>query len=294
MITPSPDLDTSDPALATNFTMISIQYEKALSWPFVAENTQSTAQLFAVTPTIIQNALNLSSTDDIKMYALHVYQPAGWSGDENDLLTLCWLFIPNGYVSVLQAQLPVRTSALYNPSSAIAAQLASLINGQYPLTADENSNPVNGKNGGSGGGGSGNGGTNDTGGSLGANSARRNAIIGVCVAFGVLGVLVGTWWFMRVYKRKQAESNALARGGPMGGGYGSMAQVAQPLGGVTGAGGNRPWSPDDGMGANPFASPPASLNERDPFNPEGLAAPAGALVVQGGARLRLGRSVTQF
>lgn len=52
-----------------------------------------------------------------------------------------------------------------------------------------------------------------------------------------------------------------------GGMYGTMQQV-QPLGGVTGAGGNRRWTPNDGM-QNPFASPPGSVNENDHLDPNG-------------------------
>lgn len=112
-----------------------------------------------------------------------------------------------------------------------------------------NSNPVSGGNH-----------DNSNGGSLSANNAsRRNAIIGVCVAFGALGLVVVVWWLVRaIMRHKEAAHRPLGDGGE---GYGSMTQV-QPLGPGSSASGTRAFSPDNGM-QNPFGSPPGSIDRHE-------------------------------
>lgn len=101
---------------------------------------------------------------------------------------------------------------------------------------------------------------NSNGGSLGTNeTSRRNAIIGVCVAFGALGLLVTVWWLVRAITRHQGVAHQPLVGG--GADYGSMAQV-QPLGPGSSAAATRAFSPDNDI-QNPFASPPGTIDGHD-------------------------------
>jgi len=266
---PSPDLNLADPALATDYTFVSLQFTNALSWVFVARQPASVAQLFAFTPIIFANAFGISQ-DQVKTYCLQAWQPAGFSGDPDQLLTLWLGFIPNAVVSTLivshaslpteyhtdiaqfalQADLPVRNSPLYTAQSGIAAQLVGLINPGFSPLSMPSSNPLSGNHKPN----------NSNGGSLSSNNlSRRNAIIGVCVAFGALGLLVIIWWLVRAIMRHQAAAHRPLDDG--GGGYGSMAQ-AQPLGVGSSAAATRAFSPDSGE-QNPFASPPGSIERHD-------------------------------
>jgi hypothetical protein len=50
-----------------------------------------------------------------------------------------------------------------------------------------------------------------------SDARRRNAIIGVCVTFGAVGLLVLTWWIARVIRRKrETRHRPLIGGGPDG------------------------------------------------------------------------------
>jgi len=247
---PSPDLNLADPALATDYTFISLQFTNALSWAFVARQPASVAQLFAFTPIIFANAFGISQ-DQVKTYCLQAWEPVWFSGDPDQLLTLWLGFVPNAIVSTLIADLPVRNSPLYTAQQpGIAAQLAGLINPGFSPLSLPGSNPLSGNHKPN----------NSNGGSLSSNNlSRRNAIIGVCVAFGALGLLVIIWWLIRAIMRHQAAAHRPLDDG--GGGYGSMAQ-AQPLGVGSSAAATRAFSPDSGQ-QNPFASPPGSIERHD-------------------------------
>jgi hypothetical protein len=139
---------------------------------------------------------------------------------------------------------------LYTAQTGIAAQLASLINGDFGVLSMANSNPLS----------SGHKPVNSNGGSLSSNeTSRRNAIIGVCVAFGVLGLLVIIWWLVRAFTRHQEVAHQPLVGG--GADYGSMAQV-QPLGPGSSEAAARAFSPDNEI-QNPFASPPGTIDGHD-------------------------------
>lgn len=66
----------------------------------MATQSASTAQLFLVTPMILQNALGITS-DEIRTYCLEAWQPAGYDGDANEILTVFLGFIPNSVVDAL-------------------------------------------------------------------------------------------------------------------------------------------------------------------------------------------------
>ncbi|KAI9443066.1 hypothetical protein H4582DRAFT_2195164 [Lactarius indigo] len=167
----------------SGFSLVSILFDQFLSWPFVAQNTQSQGQLFLWLPTIIQSALGLPS-EKVKTFALQVFLPAAYSGpgDVDMLLTTFLLYIPSDQVAVLGNQIKVISSPFYTSLQDPYKTLASHVNPAYSLTSVQDPNAVPGT------------GTTSSASSSG-NKSRTDAIIGVASALGglalvVLGVLI--------------------------------------------------------------------------------------------------------
>ncbi|KAH9060221.1 hypothetical protein EDB87DRAFT_641593 [Lactarius vividus] len=172
-----------DPNSLTGFSLVSILFDQFLSWPFVAQNTQSQGQLFLWLPTIIQSALGLPS-DQVKTFALQVFLPAAYRdpADVDMLLTTFLLYIPSGQVPVLANQIKVISSPFYTSLGEPYKTLASHVNPAYSLTSVQDPNAVPGT-----------GATSSVNSS--GNKSRTDAIIGVASALGglalvVLGVLI--------------------------------------------------------------------------------------------------------
>jgi len=170
----------------------------------VSSQSAATGQLFAYTPSIITNALNLTA-DEVRTYALKAFAPASYQGDITQLGTLFLAYIPKDTVNELAAQLPARNSAFYTASTGLPYDLAQLVDGTFPLLYVS-------------GGSSGSSSPGSPSGASGSNgNSRRNAIIGVCVAFGALGLIVVGWWIARVIRRKREAGHTRLVGGGGGG-----------------------------------------------------------------------------
>ncbi|KAF8334692.1 uncharacterized protein EI90DRAFT_3014945 [Cantharellus anzutake] len=151
-------------------------------------------------PTVIQNALGITA-DRIKTYALEAYAPAGFTGDPSQLLTLYLVFLPTEDVSTLASYIKQLNSPWYKGSIGIPGQLANLIIPSYPLLSVPPPSPGRDGSGGAGSGG---------------GNGRRNAIIGVCAAFGGLALLILVWWCARAYRRSREHGHIQLDGSTQG------------------------------------------------------------------------------
>jgi hypothetical protein len=157
-------------------------------WLFVYNSSDATSQLFNTFPTLIANALNIS-TSSVKTYGLMVYQPASWDGNQAELLTQWLAYIPTAQFDTLNTYLKTQSSPLFNQAG-INGQLAAQINTAYPLAATSGVATT-----GTGGG---------TSGSKG--NKTRNIIIGVCVAIGGLLWIILVWWIYKRVKRSNDKT----------------------------------------------------------------------------------------
>jgi hypothetical protein len=115
---------------------------------------------------------------------LAVYQPATWTGNQDDLLTQWLAYIPSDQFETLNAYVKTPNSPLY-AQSGIQGQLARQINTAFPLAASNTvPNPQASVD------------------SSGSGSTRnRDIIIGVCVSVGGLLWLALVVWIYRRVKR---------------------------------------------------------------------------------------------
>lgn len=183
--------------------MISLLFTNQLSWPFVAQSLEATGQLFAYTPVMIQTALGLSA-DQVKTFALQAFTPSTYTGDPSQIRTLFLAYIPSDQVDTLAAQLRAKQSPLYvSQTSTIPAQLAALLDPSLPInsvTADNSGTTT--PNSGSGSAGSSESNTETT-----TERSRRDAIIGVCTAFGIVFLAVAVFFVARNAKRKRESAH---------------------------------------------------------------------------------------
>jgi len=159
--------------LSSGYTLCVIGFGGYLSWGFVAQNTQSQAQILDWMPTLITQALGISSAP---VFALQVFIPDSYRGpqDVSQLRTECLLYIPTDQVSNLANQIRAPTSPLYNvppPYNALAHQ----IDPSFDLTSVPNPNSIPG--------------SSNSAPSPGDKS-RRNTIIGVVSALGGLALII--------------------------------------------------------------------------------------------------------
>lgn len=140
--------------------------------------------------------------DQVKTFALQAFTPSSYTGDASQIRTMFLAYIPDDQVDVLAAQLRVKQSNFYTgQTSTIPAQLALLVDPTLPLNAvSTGSSGTTTPNSGSGS----SSGSNESNSSTDAeNHSRRDAIIGVCTAFGVILLAVAGWYAVRNAKRKR-------------------------------------------------------------------------------------------
>ncbi|KAF8754979.1 biological adhesion [Rhizoctonia solani] len=194
-----------DPAKDANqlkgYTLISLLFTKELSWAFVAQRSDSVGQLFAYTP-VLQTALNLSA-DQVKTFALQAFLPASYSGDPSEIRTTYMAYIPDDKVDELSSQLRAKQSTLYSgQTSTIPAQLASLIDPSLPVNSGSTGSTGTTPN--SGGSPGGNGTVEQD---SGTDRSRRDAIIGVCTAFGIVFAAVIGFFLYKKAQRKREQAH---------------------------------------------------------------------------------------
>lgn len=181
----------------SGFTLVSLLFNLQLNWPFVVGNEQTTSQLFAWIPVILETALGLSSDQVLTEY-LAVNIPADYTGpNDADLLeTMYLVYIPTDQVSNLQDQLKAQQSAFFTSvTNPVAQQIAALVNTGWNVLSVPSTTT-------SGSGGSGSS-EDATGATSSSSKTRQDAIIGVTASLGGIAVCVLAFLVYRSIKRRQ-------------------------------------------------------------------------------------------
>ncbi|KIO25666.1 hypothetical protein M407DRAFT_207770, partial [Tulasnella calospora MUT 4182] len=226
-IFPANRLDPDDPAL-DSMTLVSIKFLLSLSWSFVVSNSNTAALLFVYTPQAIANALGIP-TGQVLTFAMQAFAPADYTGDITQLSTVYLLYLPADQVDALQQQLLAKNSPLYTNQAGIPKQISQQLDATFPLNAVGLDTAIVGSGN--------NAGSSNSGAADASAASRRDAIIGVCAAFGVILLAVVLWWSYKSWKRRQDKAHRRlthdSAGMHQAGGYGATTQTA--YGGVYGA-----------------------------------------------------------
>ncbi|EIW59610.1 uncharacterized protein TRAVEDRAFT_121219, partial [Trametes versicolor FP-101664 SS1] len=193
-IFPAEGSHPGDPDLS-NYSLISILFDSALNWKFVAQNSTSSSQIFAWMSPILQTALNLTQSQ-IKTYELKVYAPSDYTGpDDIALLQTMWLgWIPGQTVDDLAQQLKVTSSLFYTALPSPYKDLAEHVVSSFPVTNAPGSTSTDTNSGGS------------SGASSSASSSsktREDAIIGVVSSLGAIALLILAFLVFRAVKQRR-------------------------------------------------------------------------------------------
>ncbi|KAJ3896925.1 hypothetical protein GG344DRAFT_85038 [Lentinula edodes] len=181
----------------SGYTLVSLLFDLQLNWPFVVSSPDSSSQLFAYMPVILQNSLGLTA-DQVKTWTLQVNIPSDYTGPSDaDLLeTMYLVYIPSSSVSSLQDQIKAQQSAFYTGvDNSVAQQLASLVNSGWNLlsiAAPDDSGSTGSSSSDS-----------DTGASSSDNKSKEDAIIGVTASLGGIAICVLGFLIYRSYKRRK-------------------------------------------------------------------------------------------
>ncbi|KAJ3755780.1 hypothetical protein EV360DRAFT_49138, partial [Lentinula raphanica] len=194
-ILPQDQISSSDDL--TGYTLVSLLFDLQLNWPFVVNSADSSSQLFAFMPVILQTALGLTA-DQVKTWTLQVNIPSDYTGPSDaDLLeTMYLVYIPSSSVSNLQDQIKADQSAFYTGVDIpVAQQLASLVNSGWNLLsiAAPDSTGSSGSTTSD----------SDTGASSSSDKSKEDAIIGVTASLGGIAVCVLGFLIYRSYRRRQ-------------------------------------------------------------------------------------------
>ncbi|THG98679.1 hypothetical protein EW145_g7388 [Phellinidium pouzarii] len=168
-------------------------FDASLGWEFVAQNTDSAAQIFAYIPTCLEVALGITS-NEVKTYGLQVWEPSTYktSQDAAQLKTLFIAYIPSANVTALAQAIRDRSSSLYTETTGISAQLAQRIDASFSLLSVPD--PISNGSSPS---------SNGTSSNSRSNHTRLDAIIGVCSALGGIALCIFAFLVYRNFKRRQ-------------------------------------------------------------------------------------------
>ncbi|KZT67093.1 hypothetical protein DAEQUDRAFT_673955 [Daedalea quercina L-15889] len=186
-----------------DYTLISLLYKSSLNWVTVANNTESSAQIFEWMPTILQYALNVSESQ-VQQYALQPWEPETYTGpeDEDELLTVWLAYIPSDQVNNLAEQIKVPTSSFYTALVSPYSTLAEQVDPSFQV----DSVSVSGTGGSSSGSGSNTGSSSSNAASSSGSSAsetRKNAIIGVVTSLGAVALIALAFLSIRAIKKRR-------------------------------------------------------------------------------------------
>ncbi|KAH9891983.1 hypothetical protein C8Q73DRAFT_98786 [Cubamyces lactineus] len=178
------------------YSEISLLFDLALDWVFVAKNSSSSSQIFAWMPPILQTALNLQA-DQVKTYELKAYVPDDYHGTQDvNLLQTMWLgWIPKESVDTLAQQLRVTSSAFYTALQSPYSDLAAHIVSSFPVT----NAPGTSDNGS----GSSDNSSGSTSGASSSSKTREDAIIGVVSSLGAIALLILAFLVFRAVKQRR-------------------------------------------------------------------------------------------
>ncbi|KEI38107.1 uncharacterized protein L969DRAFT_568086 [Mixia osmundae IAM 14324] len=176
--------------------MVSILFGSSLSWPWLVQTPDASAQIFAFMPNLLSSALNLS-TGLISTVALQAYQPQTFNETNNNMLSLWLGYVPATSVSYLAAQIKTPSSPLYTNSSGIQHELAMAINPTLPITAfsstSDSSTPSDESTGGA---------SSSSSSSATTSTSTVGAVVG---SFGAVVLLVGAALTLKTRRRRMAE-----------------------------------------------------------------------------------------
>ncbi|CCA67625.1 hypothetical protein PIIN_01453 [Serendipita indica DSM 11827] len=207
------------------YTEISILFQLSVRWTFVLNSSETAAQIIAYMPQIIKYALD-SDPDSVRTIGLSAYQTTSYRTPE-DLMTLWGGYLKTELVQELAAMVKVGTSDFYKISDPVAQAIAKSVVGSYDIASVNGVSNTNGS-------------SNPSSTTTQVDNSRRNAVIGVCVSFGLIALIVIGWWIMRMYKaRKEGMHKRLSYEGQTN--YGAAGQGVAA--GGYGAAGMRPDSP---------------------------------------------------
>ncbi|KAH9829678.1 uncharacterized protein C8Q71DRAFT_863057 [Rhodofomes roseus] len=188
--------------IGTEYSLVSLLFKSTLNWVTVANNTESSAQIFQYLPVVLEYALNLTSAQ-IQQYALQPYEPSTYTGPEDeDLLLTVWLgYIPSTQVSNLAEQIKVSTSQFYNALVAPYSTLAEQVDPSFAV----DSVSISGDNGSGGGGGGTGSSSSNAATSSGSSSSntRKDAIIGVVTSLGAVTLIALAFLSIRAIKKRR-------------------------------------------------------------------------------------------
>ncbi|WFD18367.1 hypothetical protein MCAP1_000569 [Malassezia caprae] len=116
----------------SNATLISILFQRNLSWYWIVTQRATTAQIFTYMPKVLSAALNISESQ-VYTSKLMMFKPLS---DEHVTRTLYLGYVPSDCTAVLKALVQDPDSGLYQQSgSSIEQELVSLIDTTFdPLT----------------------------------------------------------------------------------------------------------------------------------------------------------------
>ncbi|KAI9064697.1 hypothetical protein FKP32DRAFT_1569409 [Trametes sanguinea] len=147
------------------YTEISLLFDTALNWLFVATNQNSSSEIFAWMPPILQTLLQTT-----------------WNG-----------WIPSDSVDTLAQQLRVASSPFYTALPSPYKDLAVHVVPSFPVeTANNDGTP-----------GSGSGSSSDTTGASSSSKTREDAIIGVISSLGAIALLILAFLVFRAVKQRR-------------------------------------------------------------------------------------------
>ncbi|KAH9922624.1 uncharacterized protein B0H18DRAFT_1120799 [Fomitopsis serialis] len=195
-----PSSQAEPTAIGSDYTLVSLLYKSSLNWVTVANNTESSAQIFQYMPVVVEYALNLSSSQ-VQQYALQPWQPSTYTGpqDEDQLLTVWLAYIPSQNVTNLAEQIKVSTSPFY---TALISPYSTLAEQVDPSFAVNSVTIPNGDNGSSGGTGSSSSNAASSSGSSSSNT-RKDAIIGVVTSLGAVTLIALAFLSVRAIKKRR-------------------------------------------------------------------------------------------
>ncbi|KAI0823199.1 hypothetical protein BC628DRAFT_594937 [Trametes gibbosa] len=194
-IFPAQGSHPGDPDLS-GYSLISILFDSALNWKFVAGNITSSSQIFAWMAPLLQASLGLQA-NQVKTYELKVYVPSDYNGpDQVQLLQTMWYgWIPKDSVDDLAQQLKVTSSAFYTKLPSPYSDLASHVISSFPVTNAPGSTNTDTNDGSSGA---------ATSGASSSSKTREDAIIGVVSSLGAIALLILAFLVFRAVKQRRA------------------------------------------------------------------------------------------
>jgi len=170
-----------------------------LNWPFVVNHPDTTSQLFAWIPVILETALSLNGSQ-VLTWELQVNVPSDYTDPSQEALleTMYLVYIPTSEVSTLRNQLKAQQSSFFTGvNNTVATQIASLVDQGWDILsvpAPPSSSSGSGGSASS---------DNTTGASSSSSKTRQDAIIGVTASLGGIAVCVLAFLVYRSVKRRQ-------------------------------------------------------------------------------------------